>query len=236
MKELEDTRIFPVEASHVTSFSVSEGFPAYVVSRQDASSQWMMVSPVDAPADSSAVARLLDKVLALRGAELVPEGSDGALMVSLGTSATNFNARHVFGNIMMQDTRLADLLGKTMIRCSRERVRNVSVKTAAGDSWSAKSIEDVLSLIETGIVADRVEAVVLRAEDFERCGFGRPAYTISFELNDGVSSLRRMLIGAATSEGGRYATIGGIDAVFVLPSSVVSVLTKPIEASMEENR
>ena len=123
-----------------------------------------------------------------------------------------------------------------LVVAENERVRNVSVKTAAGDSWSAKSIEDVLSLIETGIVADRVEAVVLRAEDFERCGFGRPAYTISFELNDGVSSLRRMLIGAATSEGGRYATIGGIDAVFVLPSSVVSVLTKPIEASMEENR
>lgn len=235
-KELADTRIFPVEATHVTSFSVSEGFPAYVVSRQNVTAPWMMVSPVDALADAKVVDRILSKVLALRGVELVPEGSDGALMVSLGTTSTNFNARYVFGSVMMQDVKLADLLGKTMIRCCRERIRNISVKTAAGDAWNAKFQEDVVTLLESGIVADRVEAVVLRAADFARCGFNRPAYTISFELSDGVSSLRRMLIGSATSEGGRYATIGGIDAVFVLPASVVSVLTKPVEVTMEETR
>jgi len=235
-KELEDTRIFPVEASHVTSLSVSEGFPAYVVSRRSTAAPWMMVSPVDASADAKVVERLLAKVLSLRGVELLPEGSDGALMVSIGTSVTNFNTRYVFGNMMMQDVRLADLLSKTMIRCCRERIRNIPVKTAAGDAWNARFQEDVVSLVESGIVADRVEAVVLRAEDFARCGFNRPAYTISFELSDETSSLRRMLIGSATPEGGRYATIGGVDAVFVLSAPVVSVLTKPVESSMEDKR
>ena len=235
-KELEDTRIFPVEASLVTSFSVMDGFPAYVVSRRSESDPWMMVSPVDAFADAKVVDALLSKVLSLRGVELVPEGSDGALMVSLGTSSTNFNARYVFGNMMLQDVRLVDILGKTMLRCCRERVRSISVKTAAGDSWNAKMHDDVVAMLESGIVAERVEVVVLRTEDFVRCGFKRPAYTISFEFSDGSSSLKRMLIGSVAPEGGRYAMVGGLDAVFVLSASVVSALTKPVDALMEDKR
>ena len=235
-KELEDTRIFPVDASQVTSFSVSEGFPAYVVSRQSVSGPWSMVSPVDALADAKAAGDLLDRVLSLRGADLVPEGSEGALTVSVGTSATNFSARCVSGGAVVADARLADLLDKTMIRCSRERIRNIPVKTAAGDGWNAKLSADVMALVDSGIVAERVEAAVLRNEDFVRCGFNRPAYTISFELFDDASALRRMLIGAATPEGGRYATIGGLDAVFVLPAPVVSILTKPMDVPMEKAR
>jgi hypothetical protein len=235
-KMLEDTRIFPVDPSLVTSLSVSEGFPAYVVSRQTPASPWMMVSPVDALADAKVVDSLLAKVLSLRGVELVAEGSDGSLVVSLGTSVTNFSARHVFGGMLMQDVRLADLLGKTMIRCCRERIRRITVKTSAGDVWNAAGSEEMLSLVDSGISAVRVETIVLNPSDFERCGFNSPAYTISFELNDDVSSMRRMLIGAVAPEGGRYATIGGSDAAFVLPPSVISVLTKPADASMEEKR
>jgi hypothetical protein len=235
-KMLADTRIFPVEQSLVTSFSVSEGFPAYVVTRQSSSAPWMMVSPVDALADADAVERLLSKVLSLRGVELVPEGSDGSLMVSVGTSVTNFSARYVFGSVLMQDVRPADLLGKTLICCGRERIRRIMVNTSAGDSWNASGSEDVLALLAAGISAERVETVVLKSSDFVRCGFNSPAYTISFELNDDATSLRRMLIGSVAPGGGRYATIGGSDAAFVLPSSMVSVLTKPVDASMENKR
>jgi hypothetical protein len=235
-KMLEDTRIFPIEPSLVTSFSVSEGFPAYVVARQSFSAPWMMVSPVDALADADVVENLLSKVLSLRGVELVSEGSDGSLMVSVGTSVTNFSARYVFGNMLMQDVRLADLLDKTLIRCSRERVVRIMVKTSAGDVWNASGSEDVLALLAAGISAERVETVVLKSSDFVRCGFNSPAYTISFELNDDASSLRRMLIGSVAPGGGRYAMIGGSDAAFVLPSSVISILTKPVDASMENKR
>lgn len=235
-KKLEDTRIFPIDASLVTSLSVSEGFPAYVVTRQSASAPWMMVSPVDALADAKVVENLLSKVLSLRGVELVAEGSDGSLIVSVGTSVTNFNARYVFGSMMMQDVRLEDLLGKTMIRCCRESVRRIEVKTSAGDKWNAAGSEEVISLLAAGVAAESVETVVLKSDDFTRCGFNSPAYTISFELNDETSSLRRMLIGAVAPGGGRYATIGGSDAAFVLSASVVSVLTKPVDTSMENKK
>ena len=235
-KMLEDTRIFPVDPALVTSLSLSEGFPAYVVARQSPSAPWMMVSPVDALADAKVVEGILSNVLSVRGVELTEEGGAGSLAVSLGTSVTNFSARHVFGGMLMQDARLEDLLGKTMIRCCRERIRRIAVKTSAGDAWNAALSEEVVSLLDSGISAERVEAIVLKPADFERCGFSRPAYTISFELDDDVSSMRRMLIGAAAPEGGRFAAIGGLDAAFVLSPSVISILAKPVEASMEKKR
>ena len=235
-KMLEDTRIFPVEPALVTSLSVSEGFPAYVVTRQSPTAPWMMVSPVDALADAQVVESILSNVLSIRGVELTDEGGEGSMMVSLGTSVTNFSARNVIGSMLMQNVKLEQLLGKTMIRSCRERVRRIVVKTSAGDVWNAAGSDEVVSLLDSGISAERVETIVLKPSDFERCGFDRPAFTISFELDDDASSMRRMLIGSVAPEGGRFATIGGLDAAFVLSPSVISILTKPVESSMEKKR
>ena len=233
-KTLEDTRIFPVDASLVTSISVSEGFPAYVISRSGASAPWSMASPVGALADAKVVDILLSRMLSLRSADLVPEKSEGSVLVSVGTSVTNFSARHVSALALTQDLRFADMLGKTLVRCCKERIRRIFVKPAAGEGWNASLSDDALALLDEGVAAERVETVVLRPDDFDRYGFGRPAYTISFELNDDASSLKRMLIGSVAPDGGRYAMIGGLDVAFVLSASTVSRLTKPVEALMEK--
>jgi hypothetical protein len=235
-KTLEDMRIFPVEASAVTSFSVAKGFPAYVVSRRSATAPWTMVSPVDALADAKVVDGLLSGILSLRGIELVSEGGDEAVMVSVGTSTTNFNAQYVSHDVLMKGIKPEDIMDKTVVRYCRERMRRVLVKPAAGDGWNAVASEEVVSLLEGGIKAERVDCIVLHAEDFKRCGFSHPSHTISFELNDDASSMRRMLIGAVAPGGGRYAMIGGLDAAFVLSPSVVSVLTKPVDSSMGKKR
>ena len=57
---------------------------------------------------------------------------------------------------------------------------------------------------------------------------------LTFELNDAASAMRKLLLGGAAPEGGRYATIGGSDAVFVLSPEMVSVLTKPTETLLKE--
>ena len=232
-KTLEDTRIFPVDASQVTSISLSEGFPAYVISRSGVSAPWMMVSPVGALADAEVVNAILHRMLSLRSADLVSDSGEDSALVSVGASEVNFNARHVSAASLSQDLRFADMLGKTMLRCSKDRLRRIMVKPSAGEGWNASHSDDVIALLEAGIEAERVESVVLNPDDYERCGFGRPAYTISFELSDDASSLKRMLIGSVAPGGGRYAMIGGLDAAFVLSASTVSRLTKPVEASME---
>ena len=233
-KTLEDTRLFPVDASFVTSVSVSEGFPAYVISRSCASAPWSMASPVGTLADPKVVEVLLSRVLSLRSADLVSGEGDGSVLVSVSSSVTNFTARHVSASALTHDLRFADMLGKTVVRCCKERIRRILVKPAAGEGWDASLSDDALALLDEGIEAERVETVVLRPDDFDWYGFGRPVYTISFELNDDASSLKRMLIGSVAPGGGRYAMIGGLDVAFVLPASTVSRLTKPVETSMEK--
>lgn len=235
-KSLEDTRMFPVEASAVTSFSISKDFPAYVLSRQGEAGPWLMVSPLDALADADVADMCLDRVLSLRGVDLADGPGEGTVMVSVSTLSTNFTARYVSSSVLLQDIRMEDLFGKTVVKCCRERIKRIVVKTATGEEWDAACSDDTLRLLESGVTAKRVETVVLRSDDFSRFGFDRPAYTISFELNDDASSMRRMLIGSVAPDGGRYAVIGGSDAAFVLPASVVSLLSKPVDEKMEDER
>ena len=81
-----------------------------------------------------------------------------------------------------------------------------------------------------------METVVFRPGDFERCGFSHPSYTIAIELDDKVSALRKLLLGAAAPGGGRFAMVGGSDAAFILSAATVSTLTKPVEDTMEKSK
>ena len=94
----------------------------------------------------------------------------------------------------------------------------------------------MLACLEKGIVAEAVETVVFRPGDFERCGFTRPAFTLSFELDDSSSALRKLLVGAAAPGGGRFAMIGGSDAAFILSAATVSTLTEPVEETLEKKK
>ena len=131
---------------------------------------------------------------------------------------------------------LSDMHDKLMIKCARGEVKRISVRTAAGVEWNAAGSEDMLGLLESGIVADRIEMVALKSEDFSRFGFDRPSYTVSFELSDAASPLRRMLIGNSVKGGGRYAAIGGADAAFVLSAETVSAVVKPVSEHMEVSK
>jgi hypothetical protein len=207
-----------------------------VVSRNGPSAPWLLVSPVDVLADAKSVEKLLSDILSLRSAELLKEGAEDAVLVSVGTSVTNFNAQYVSAKSLMNGGKLVDLLDKTVLRCSHQRVKRIQIKTAAGDQWNAENSDSLLSLLEDGIVAERMDCAVLSPEDFERCGFNHPSHTVSFEFKDGDSSMKRMLIGSVAPDGGRYAMIGGLDAAFVLSSSTISVITKPVDVLKEEAR
>ena len=235
-KILEDTRVFPVEMPSVLTFSVTEGFPAYMLSRASATAPWRLASPVDAPADAAVVEGLLVRVLALRGVDLAVEGVENPLTFSIGTSATNFPARSVTASFLPDGFRLADLRDKLILRHARTEVKRIRVDTAAGAGWDATRSDAMLECVEKGIVAEGVETVVFRPGDFERCGFSHPSYTIAFELDDKVSALRKLLLGAAAPGGGRFAMVGGSDAAFILSAATVSALTKPVEDTMEKSK
>ena len=235
-KLLEDTRVFPVEMKSVLSFSVSEGFPAYMLSRPSAAEPWRLASPVDAPADGAVAEGLLARILSLRGVDLSPERSKGLISFTVGTGETNFPSRSVSSSFLPDGMRLADLRDKLLIRCARANVKRIRVDTATGVGWDATRSEALLGGLEKGIVAESVETVVFRVGDFERCGFSRPSYTLTFELNDKTSALRKLLLGTAAPGGGRFAMLGGSDAAFILSAATVSMLTKPVEETLEKKK
>lgn len=231
---LEDTRVFPVDMQSVVSFSVIEGYPSYMLSRQNATAPWRLISPVDAPADVAAVTNLLSSILALRGVDLAPMSTPSKIELSLVTESTNFPSCVVSSSFLQNGVRLADLRDKTLMRYPQTEIKRIRVDTAAGSGWDATKAEFMLGLLESGIVAESVDTVVLRQDDFERCGLGHPSYTLTFELYDRSSALRKLLLGAAAPGGGRFAMIGGSDAIFVLSAATVSTLTKPVEDTLGE--
>ena len=234
-KILEDTRVFPVDMSAIVSFSVADGDLAYVLSRESAAVPWRIDSPVVAPADADTVTNLLSRFLAISGADLVSEADDSRISISMGTAATNYPVRAVSGRFLPEGTRFADLRNKLLLRYPRTEIKRIKVDTAAGSSWDATNSDVVLDCLEKGIVAESVDTIGVSADDNERCGFNKPSYTITFELDDKSSAMRKMLLGAAAPGGGRYATVGGSEAAFVLSAATVSALTKPVEETMKEN-
>jgi len=235
-RTLEDTRVFPVEAADVTSITISKVFPAYVLSRKSSSDPWRLASPVDAPADAERVEKMLSVILGFRGADITLAGTN-TLDVSIGTTTTNFPACAVLSRSLVEDGRLADLRDRMLIRYPTKKVKRVRVRTAADVTWDATKDEALIKCLAKGIVAESVDVVAPSQDDFRRCGFDRPSFTITFELDDPSSALRTLLLGAAAPGGGRYATIGGLDdASFVLSAATVSTLTKPVEEILEKKR
>lgn len=238
-KILADRRIFPVDASAVVSFSITEGFPAYMVSRDDASSAWKLVSPAEAPADAAVAERLLSCLLKLNAdAILKGAAATNAMNVSVATQTTNFPACSVSRDFLPEGMRLQDLRDKLLIRQPIAKVRKVVVGTVAGVKWEVKcpgalkqgeKPHELFARLEEGIVAESVESVTLSNDDLLRYGLDRPSYTISFELDDSESALKSLQLGSAAPGGGRYANMGGGGAVFVLSAQTVSILTRPVE-------
>jgi hypothetical protein len=87
-----------------------------------------------------------------------------------------------------------------------------------------KNIFTCLSNLE----ASSIETVSSTSSDFKRCGLNEPYCIISIDISGEKNVRKNILLGGATASGGRYATVGGMDAIFVLPRSTVAVLTQSI--------
>ena len=68
-------------------------------------------------------------------------------------------------------------------------------------------------------------------EDFKRCGLVRPAFTIAVDVDATDAVRRNLLLGNAAPGGGRYATAGGADAIFIISRETVAALTVPLVES-----
>ena len=252
-----DARIFPFGADALRSVSITVGGAVYVLAH-GTNGLWRIESPVVAPVDERAAADLVEKVLRLKQNDRVPKSKVTAMVaVSAGSpafaSATNLPTVAVHGDFLATP---ANLRSKQIISVPPASVRRITVMSAGGEtaverdephaSWRLVKTSSTASAITVGIStsgvsrvlavlsdtrAVSVESLNAAPEDFRRCGLARPAFTITVDVDSSDAVRRNLLLGNAAPGGGRYATAGGADAIFIISRETVAGLTVPLTES-----
>ena len=238
-----DSRLFPVEARSVNGFSVSSDGSLYSLVR-DKDGKWGLESPVVAPADQEASDALLSLILSLSPADVVKENGV-AVSVLTNMSKVLVPRERILGKRTFEDLRSREMLkidaplvkrivstvgGKTPKTASvvydRER-RQWNLDTEAdGVAVNVKGVESVLSVI-TPLAAVRIETLAVVAADLDDYGLDTPFLTVAIDQDSDETIRRNILIGKKT-RGGRFATIGSSDAIFVISDATVSRLSASI--------
>ena len=237
-----DARLFPFDEAGVTSFTVADGDVQYVVARGEGDA-WRLDSPVAASADAATAKAMLGKVLSLSSSDVRKAG----LVVSVSTNAPSVivDAQRILG-----DLRLADLRSKEIFRIDPVLVKRI-VSTPGGDeqkptavvyrrdlrvwkpedvssaaSVAAAGVEKVLSAINP-LKAERVVALKVTAGELGEYGLEKPFLTVAIDQETGDAVRRNILVGGRT-EGGRFATVGSSEAIFVISDETVDALSSQL--------
>ena len=237
-----DSRLFPVEAKDVPSFSLAEDDAVYSFSRTE-SGEWRFVSPISTPADSMAVDALLARILSLSQTDVDP----GGIGVSLSTNAAAVKV----SRSSVAAGAFERLRSRRMLRIEAKDVKRI-VSTPGGPAgkpasvvynrdrrmWNVESAEgSQLAVLKDGVErvlaaidpleAERVEKLKVSAADLDRYGLGSPYFKVAIDQDVENSVRRNTLVGAKT-DGGRFATVGSADAVFVISEASTEALTAPL--------
>ena len=244
-----DTRVFSFKkAETIKSISLTADSLVYVLGR-DTNGLWRIDAPVVAPADQTTAAALAEKILTLKQNDLVPPNTTKKpgteIRVSVETSAASYPAITVPSSSFNVVLSFADLRSKTLLTLDPSSVRRLSIKQTAAEAptvvydtaravWNLETpvegrrsnpaaIKSLLTAL-THVEAVSVESVAATPADFKRCGLDVPACVIAIDVEATDVTRRNILIGGATSGGGRYATVGGVDAVFVISKQTAAAL------------
>lgn len=251
-----DTSVFPhVDAHHLKSVSITAGSDVYLLVRGKGGA-WGLESPVVAVADAAQAAAVVDKVLRLRQGDVQTDavGTDAAdfVRVSVATDGAVLPGATVRRAYFGLDGEFANLRSKTMFTLDAETVRRLTMCAAdraavvvAHDSekgsWRveggdgaatgrAVDQEAVTALLTALARVDAVGVETLCAlpGDYARCGLVKPSFTLAIDVDASGAVRRNIMLGGVASGGGRYATVGGLDAIFVLSRHVVQALTRGV--------
>ena len=238
-----DSRLFPVESRSVGSFSVSDRDILYAFARGK-DGDWSLESPIVARANGEAVDAVLSRILSLSNSDVT--SADDGLVVTLSTNTTKaaVSRASVFGSLVPEDLRSKEILRidpvlvKRIVRIAGEDGKSVSVlydrerkvwnleNGGTGAVPDPKGVERVLSAISS-LSASRIEKLKVPAADLDDYGLDKPFLTVAVDQEIEGAIRRNVIIGKKT-RGGRFATIGSSDAVFVLGDRQVGALSANI--------
>ena len=239
-----DLRLFPADIRSAEFLSVTDGVVLYALAR-DKNGLWSIESPIAAPADQATVESMLTRILSLTSADLQPEGG---LVVSVSTNGepVTVSRESVLGRHAFEELR-----SKEMLRIESAQVKRI-VRTPDAKSgeaatsvvydrdrrtWNVENGEDGVTADPDGVVSvlsavcpllsSRVEKLKVQVADLDDYGLDIPFLTVAIDQCTEDSVRRNIIIGKRT-RGGRFATIGSADAVFVISDEVVGKLSSAI--------
>lgn len=261
-----DRRVFSaLSAARVRSVSLTTPEAVYVVV-QSSNRLWRLETPVDAPADTAAVASLIDRLLRLQTSDLATNAAS-AVRVALAVdapTATNVPSVLVPAAALGGVPALAGLRSKTLLAIGSSTLRRISVTDAAGrativaydaaraawavpaapaaaavDAASGRALRSVKGTVRAenvarlvaalaDVEATSIETVSAAPEDLRRCGLDHPAFTVAVDVDAADAVRKNILLGGPSAGGGRYATVGGADAIFIVSRATVAALTLPL--------
>ncbi len=236
-----DVRLFPVEASSVSSVTLQKDAVSYVLSR-DAAGAWAFESPLLAPANGALVATLLGRILSATADDESPQG----VAVSLSSSRTphRLSEAALLGGSRLEDLRSREILrldpalvkrlvvtpgrgsksrAATFVRSRLTRTWQLEGASAPQESFDQDALAEALAALNP-LVAETIVALAPTPSDAARLGLDSPFLTISVDQEKEGSLRRNLLIGSKTPSGGRYATVGSSESIFVLSKKTLSVL------------
>ena len=238
--ELIDNRLFPVEESAVAFVSISDGDEKCILAKNPDGS-WRLDAPVSAAADSSSVMAFVSAMLALISADADESGVRVSLSPDVAPAMVprekvfpvagieKFRSKEMIDIPPAQVRRLVVAEGGTnsvavVYEASRKMWKVESSET--GGVVDTAALDALLSSLNP-MQALSVVKLRVNASELATYGLDSPSYTIAVDRVEEDSVRKNIRIGAIV-EGGRYATIGSSDAVFVLPESTVRKLIAPI--------
>ncbi len=239
--DFSDARLFPFESTRVSRLSVTADGVTYLLAR-GADGAWLLDAPVAAPADAETTDALLSRVLSLTAADRAEKG----IVVSLSTNAP---AETVRASAVVGALALADLRSRTILQVAPADVRRIAVTDSAAAkptsvvydrdlrSWTLESSDrtgsvdaaavDALLAAINPLSADKVVKLKVDAADLHLYELASPRWTIAVDsVQAGV--LRRNILIGGRAQGGRFATLGSSESVFVLSDEAVRALTAPL--------
>ena len=241
-----DSRLFPYEASAVQSFTLIDGETSYALARTE--SGWRLDSPIAAPADGEIVKAILGKLLVLVSSDVVENGLK--ISISTNVAPVTVSSETLLGGLQLRDLRAREIMRidpmvvKRIVSSSLKQDGSISQTAVVygrdRNTWHVEAVgsadQDAL-VRESGVnavlssinplIALRIERLAVPAAEMSQFGLENPRFTISIDQDREDSVRRNILIGKKT-KGGRFATIGSSEAVFVLDNETVGKLVSQL--------
>ena len=238
-----DSRLFPVDLRSVGSFSILDRDVLYAFVRGK-DGLWSLESPIVARADDGTVDSILTRILSLSSSDIVAPEQGVVVSMATNTAKVVVSRAAVFGTVKPEDLRTKEILRidptlvKRIVRIAGEGGNPVSVlydrerkawnleNGGTGAVPDPKGIDRVISAIKP-LSATRIEKLKVPAADLDDYGLDKPFLTVAIDQEIEGAVRRNIIIGKRT-KGGRFATIGSSDAVFVLGDGQVDALSADI--------